>query len=232
MAGLKELSPDVAFDGVGGPLMQAEGLISRFDMTELSLMGLAEIIPQYFHLKARIAEIAQAVIDTQPDILLTIDSPDFCLRVAKLVKARSNIRTVHYVAPTVWAWRPGRAAKMARYIDHVLALFPFEPPYMQAAGMDCDFVGHPVVTDLVATKADALAFRANSGIGAAPLILALPGSREGEVTRLADRFGAALRLVLAQKPDARIVVPCAGPVEALVRSVTRSRSKAARALKT
>ena len=216
MAGLKALVPDITFDGVGGPLMQAQGLVSRFEMSELSLMGLAEIIPQYFHLKRRIADMAQAVLDTAPDILLTIDSPDFCLRVARRVKARSNIRTVHYVAPTVWAWRPGRAAKMARHIDHVLALFPFEPPYMQAAGMDCDFVGHPVVTDPVATGAEAQAFRAAMGIGAAPLILTLPGSRKGEVTRLADRFGAALRLLLAQHPQARVVVPCAGPVAGLV----------------
>ena len=221
MAGLKELAPGVTFDGVGGPLMQAEGLVSRFDMTELSLMGLAEIVPQYFHLKRRIAEMAQAVIDTQPDILLTIDSPDFCLRVARLVKARSEIRTVHYVAPTVWAWRPGRAQRMARFIDHVLALFPFEPPYMQAAGMDCDFVGHPVVTDAVATAPEAQAFRHATGINDAPLILALPGSRRGEVTRLAGRFGAALRLVLEHLPQARIVVPCAGPVAELVQELTR-----------
>jgi lipid-A-disaccharide synthase len=202
--------------------MQEQGLIGRFDMTELSLMGLAEIIPQYFHLKSRIAQMAQAVIDTRPDVLLTIDSPDFCLRVAKRVKARSNIRTIHYVAPTVWAWRPGRAVKMAKFIDHVLALFPFEPPYMQAAGMGCDFVGHPVVTDPVATQAEALEFRQNSGIGDAPLILALPGSRKGEVARLSERFGAALRLVLEARPSARIVVPCAGPVEALVRDMTAS----------
>ena len=220
MAGLRQLVPDVTFDGVGGPLMQGQGLVSRFDMTELSLMGLAEIVPKYFHLKRRIAEMVHAVVDTMPDVLLTIDSPDFCLRVAKLVKARSSIKTVHYVAPTVWAWRPGRAAKMAHHIDHVLALFPFEPPLMQAAGMGCDFVGHPVVTDPVASEADALAFRQASGIGAAPLILALPGSRRGEVTRLADRFGAALRLVLTQKPDARIVVPCAGPVAGLVGALT------------
>ena len=220
MAGLRELVPDVTFDGVGGPLMQAQGLVSRFDMTELSLMGLAEIIPQYVHLKRRIAELAQAVIDTQPDVLLTIDSPDFCLRVAKQVKSRSNIRTIHYVAPTVWAWRPGRAVKMAHFIDHVLALFPFEPPLMQAAGMGCDFVGHPVVTDPVATAAQAQAFRDASGVGNAPLILALPGSRKGEVTRLAGRFGAALKLILAQKPEARVVVPCAAPVAGLVRDMT------------
>ena len=103
MAGLRKLAPDVSFDGIGGPLMQEQGLASRFDMSELSLMGIAEILPKYRHLKGRIAQTARAVIETQPDVLITIDSPDFSLRVAKLVKAGSNIRTVHYVAPTVWA---------------------------------------------------------------------------------------------------------------------------------
>ncbi|WP_394153289.1 lipid-A-disaccharide synthase [Loktanella salsilacus] len=220
MAGLRELSPGVTFDGVGGPLMQAQGLVSLFDMSELSVMGLAEILPKYRALKRRIAECADAVIAARPDVLLTIDSPDFCLRVAKLVKARSQIRTVHYVAPTVWAWRPGRAAKMARHIDHVLALFPFEPPLMQAAGMTCDFVGHPVVAQPVATDEEAAAFRAAYGIGDAPLILALPGSRKGEVARLASRFGEALGLLKTSTPDMRVVVPCAGPVAALVRDLT------------
>ena len=152
MAGLKSLVPGVEFDGVGGPGMQAEGLSSRFAMQELSVMGLAEIAPKYFALKRRIRECADAVLADPPDLLLTIDSPDFCLRVARLVKARSDIRTVHYVAPTVWAWRPKRAEKMAQVIDHVLALFPFEPPYMQRAGMECDFVGHPVVNEVIATQ--------------------------------------------------------------------------------
>ncbi len=220
MAGLRQLCPTVSFDGIGGPLMQGEGLASRFPMDELSVMGLAEILPKYRALKRRIAETAQAVIATAPDLLLTIDSPDFCLRVARRVKAAANIRCVHYVAPTVWAWRPGRAAKMARHIDHVLALFPFEPPFMQAAGMECDFVGHPVVAEPQATAAEALAFRAAHGIGDAPLILALPGSRRGEVTRLAARFGAALAQVTARHPRARIVLPMAGAVAPLVRSLT------------
>ena len=173
MAGLKGLT-QVQFDGVGGPLMQAEGLVSRFEMDELSVMGLAEILPKYRALKARVHEMAQAVLDTKPDVLITIDSPDFCLRVAKLVKAKSDIRTVHYVAPTVWAWRPKRAAKMAGYIDQVLALFPFEPPFMQAAGIRCDFVGHPVVTDILASDAERLAWA-----GDGPLVMVLPGSRRG-----------------------------------------------------
>jgi lipid-A-disaccharide synthase len=210
MAGLKTLRPDVTFDGVGGPLMQAEGLVSRFPMDELSVMGLAEILPKYRALKRRIAQMAEAVVQTQPDVLITIDSPDFCLRVAKLVKARSRIRTVHYVAPTVWAWRPKRAGHMAHHIDHVLALFPFEPPLMQAAGMACDFVGHPVVTDLVATAEEAAA------LGDGTVVLVLPGSRKGEVTRLAPRFGQAVARIAAEVPDARFVIPTTANVHDLV----------------
>lgn len=212
MAGLRQLRPDVTFDGVGGPLMQTAGLVSRFPMDELSVMGLAEILPKYRALKRRIAQMAEAVIQTQPDVLITIDSPDFCLRVAKLVKARSAIRTVHYVAPTVWAWRPKRAAHMAHHIDHVLALFPFEPALMQAAGMACDFVGHPVVTDPIASADDAAA------LGDGTVVLVLPGSRKGEVSRLAPRFGQAAARIAAQVPDARFVIPTTANVHDLVQA--------------
>lgn len=220
MGGLRTLVPEVTFEGVGGDQMRAQGLRSLFPMDELSLMGIVEILPKYFHLKARIRQTAEAVVAAAPDVLITVDSPDFCLRVARLVKAVQSVKAVHYVAPTVWAWRPGRAAKMATVIDHVLALFPFEPPYMQAAGMTCDFVGHPVVAEPVATETQAADFRAATGIGDAPLILALPGSRRGEVTRLAAPFGAALARVLAARPEARIVIPCAAPVAGLVRDLT------------
>ncbi len=220
MAGLKELRDDVEFFGIGGEAMQAHGLQSLFPMEELSIMGLVEVLPKYVHLKRRIRQTADYIVDLKPDVVVTIDAPDFSLRVAKLVKEASNIRTVHYVAPSVWAWRPKRAEKMAKVIDHVLALLPFEPPYMEAAGMACDFVGHPVTTEQQATDAEAQAFRDVYGIGDAPLILALPGSRRGEVTRLSERFGETLDLVLAQKPEARFVVPAAGPVVSLVRDLT------------
>ena len=217
MAGLRELQPDVSFDGIGGAQMQAQGLTSRFEMNELSVMGIAEILPKYFHLKRRIRETAQAVIDTKPDVMITIDSPDFSLRVAKLVKEASDIRCVHYVAPSVWAWRPGRAVKMAKVIDHVLALLPFEPPYMEAAGMECDFVGHPVVAEPVASSDDAKAFRDQHGLGDAdPLLLVLPGSRRGEVSRLAPVLGDALKPLVAAHPNLKVVVPAAGPVATLV----------------
>jgi lipid-A-disaccharide synthase len=221
MAGLKTLLPGIEFIGVGGALMEAEGLTSLFPMEELSVMGLAEVIPKYRALKARIAETAAEVTRQHPDALITIDSPDFCLRVAKIVRAANpSQRTIHYVAPSVWAWRPGRAKKMAPLIDHVLALLPFEPPYMQAAGMTCDFTGHPVTAEPLASADQVAAFRAANGIAPdAPLILALPGSRRGEVSRLGPIFGAALAQVVAEKPTARIVVPTVRGVAPLVRDM-------------
>jgi lipid-A-disaccharide synthase len=208
MAGLKTLT-NVEFDGVGGPAMQAEGLTSRFDMDELSVMGLAEVLPKLRQLSRRIDQTARAVLDSRPDVLVTIDSPDFGLRVARRVKARAPVRCVHYVAPSVWAWRPGRAAKMARHVDQVLALLPFEPPYMEAAGMRCDFVGHPAAAVPPVPPAEVAAFRAAHGLGEAPLLLVLPGSRKGELARLSPVFGAALRRVLAEAPDLRPVLPAA-----------------------
>ncbi|MCA0919731.1 lipid-A-disaccharide synthase [Pseudooceanicola nanhaiensis] len=222
MRGLKELVPGVTFTGVGGPAMCAEGMESQFPMDELSVMGLAEVLPKYFHLKRRIRECAEAVLAQKPDLMITIDSPDFSLRVAKLVKAASDIRTVHYVAPTVWAWRPKRAGKMAKMIDHVLALFPFEPPYMEAAGMACDFVGHPVTTRPQASEAEAAAFRLQQGLGEAPVVLLLPGSRRGEVTRLAPVLGVVLDELRARYPDLRAVLPAAAPVAGLVRDLVES----------
>ncbi|MFC2967609.1 lipid-A-disaccharide synthase [Acidimangrovimonas pyrenivorans] len=221
MAGLKELAPGVEFTGIGGPLMQAEGMASLFPMEELSVMGIAEIVPKYRHLKRRIAQTAAEVARQAPDALITVDSPDFCLRVARLVRAaRPEQKTIHYVAPSVWAWRPGRAAKMAEVVDHVLALLPFEPPYMEAAGMSCDFVGHPVVSEPLAGAEEAAAFRAAHGIAAeAPVLLALPGSRRGEVRRLGPVFGAAMARVLAARPETRVVIPTVGHVAALVREI-------------
>jgi lipid-A-disaccharide synthase len=188
-------------------------------MEELSVMGLAEVLPKYFHLKRRIREAAEHVIAEGPAALITIDSPDFGLRVARIVKAaRPDLRTIHYVAPSVWAWRPGRAAKMARVIDHVLALLPFEPPYMQAAGMTCDFVGHPVVAERLASASEAAAFRAPLGEG--PVVMALPGSRRGEIARLAPHFGQALAQVAVARPGLRVVLPTLPHLADLVRAQT------------
>lgn len=216
MAGLRQLHPDVRFVGVGGPLMAAQGLDSLFPMQELSVMGIVEVLPKYPALRRRVAQCAQAALDASPAALITIDSPDFCLRVARLVKAaQPQLRTIHYVAPSVWAWRPARAGKMAKVIDHVLALLPFEPPLMQAAGMSCDFVGHPVVAEALASPAEVAAFH-----GSGPLILALPGSRRGEIARLAPIFGRVMGLVQAAHPAARVVLPTLASVADLVRAQT------------
>lgn len=216
MAGLRQLAPGITFQGVGGPLMQAQGMTSLFPMEELSVMGIAEVLPKYRHLKRRIREAAAACLNSGAQALVTIDSPDFCLRVAALVKAERPMRTMHYVAPSVWAWRPGRAAKMARVVDHVLALLPFEPPYMQAAGMTCDFVGHPVVAEPLATDAERAAFATTSR----PLILCLPGSRRSEVTRLAPVFGAALGLLTKTHPGLSIALPTLAHIAPVVRDLT------------
>ncbi|WP_422028667.1 lipid-A-disaccharide synthase [Roseovarius sp.] len=219
MAGLKQLA-DVQFEGIGGPMMEAEGLSSIFPMDDLSVHGLVEVLKQYPHLRRRLHEAADAVLAANPDVLITIDSPDFCLRVTKIVKAKSNIRTVHYVAPSVWAWRPKRAERMASHIDQVLALLPFEPPYMEAAGMACDFVGHPVVSEPQATPEQIAAFRESRGIGDAPLLMVLPGSRRSEVAQLTPIFGEALKEVCRARPDLRLVIPATEARAAQVRELT------------
>lgn len=223
MAGLRMVAPDSRFVGIGGPLMTEQGLSSMFPMDELSLMGIWEVLPQYRHLKRRIAETAVAVAEQAPDALITIDSPDFCLRVAHAARNLDpDLRTIHYVAPSVWAWRPGRAKRMAPVIDHVLALLPFEPPYMREAGMTCDFVGHPVVDMPVGGRDDAARFRDSHGIDSdAPVVLCLPGSRKSEVGRLASRFDEALMQFRDRVPEIRVVLPTVPGVARMVRDMTR-----------
>ncbi len=197
------------FVGVGGPMMSARGLSSIFPMDELTVMGIAEVLPKLFHLLRRVRETADAVLASDADALITIDSPDFCLRVAKAVKSvRPDFPVIHYVAPSVWAWRPERAAKMARYVDHVLALLPFEPPYMREAGMSCDFVGHPVVALPQPSADDVQTFREEFNISTRQkLLVVLPGSRSGEVTRLSPIFREVADRLCDHIPNLAVVVP-------------------------
>ncbi|MEM7710514.1 MAG: lipid-A-disaccharide synthase, partial [Pseudomonadota bacterium] len=180
----------------------------------LSVMGLAEILPRLPDLLRRRDQAVAAIAATRPDALLTIDSPDFCLRVAARARAaRADLPVIHYVAPSVWAWRPARAVRMARVVDHVLALLPFEPQYMAAAGLSCDFVGHPVVADPRATSTEIAAFRAAHDIDE-PVALVLPGSRRGETSRLLPVFGEALAHLPAGH---RVVLPTLPHLEETIR---------------
>jgi len=222
--GLRDLAPGgVELQGIAGAEMLARGMPGLFPMEELSVMGIAEVLPRYPALRRRLHQTIRAVLAAKPDVLITIDSPDFCLRVARAVRAADPaIRIVHYVAPSVWAWRPGRARRMAPHVDQVLCLLPFEPPYMEAAGMRADFTGHPIAAEPLAPGSAIAAFRAAHGLGPSRYLLALPGSRRSEIARLATPFGETLREVLAAHPGLRVVLPTlphlVGEMQALVRN--------------
>ncbi|MEL7345309.1 MAG: lipid-A-disaccharide synthase, partial [Pseudomonadota bacterium] len=203
----------VEYTGVGGPLMTERGLTSLFAMDELSVMGIAEILPKYRALKRRISETADAILRTKPDVVVTIDSPDFCFRVAAIVKnANPSQHITHYVAPSVWAWRPKRAAKLAKLADQVLCLLPFEPSYFTAHGLRADFVGHPVVAEPQPTDQDIAGFQARYGLEGAPTLLLLPGSRKSEANRLLPVFGQTLTHLVAKRPDLRVITVAASGV--------------------
>ncbi|MEO1722395.1 MAG: lipid-A-disaccharide synthase [Pseudomonadota bacterium] len=209
---LRELAPGLKIAGVGGQAMRAAGLRPIFGIEALSVMGITEVVPKLPTILRLMREAREACLAFEPDALITIDAPSFGLRVAKGVRqAAPGIRTVHYVAPSVWAWRPGRARRMAAFVDQVLAILPFEPPYMEAAGMRCDFVGHPVAGEQVASEAEVAAFRAAYGVEG-PLLLVAPGSRAGEVGRMGPVFTETLARLRAASPDLRVVVPVAETV--------------------
>ena len=203
----KVTDSSINFVGIGGNGMTNRGLQSLFPMSELSVMGLVEIASQYTKLKKRIDQTVSFILDEKPDILLTIDAPEFCFRVAKKIKLINKfIPIAHYVAPTVWAWRPGRAKKISNFIDHILALFPFEPPYFRDVGVNCDFVGHPIVSEKLADENSINEFKKEYSISDEPIILCLPGSRKSEIDRLMKVFGKTLDQFSNILPNARFIL--------------------------
>ena len=198
----------INFVGIGGNGMMNRGLDSIFPMSDLSVMGLVEIALQYPNLKNRLNQTIQSILDEKPDILLTIDAPEFCFRVAKKIKLlNKNIPIAHYVAPSVWAWRPNRAKKISEFVDHILALFPFEPRYFRDVGIKCDFVGHPIVTESLADEESIAEFKNEYSLADEPIILCLPGSRKSEIDRLMPVFGETLEKFSNILPSARFVLP-------------------------
>jgi lipid-A-disaccharide synthase len=199
------------FSCVGGAYMAAEGVPSLFPLGDLAIVGFSSIPSMLSKILRRIRETADAVIAAKPDVLVIIDSPEFTHRVARRVRERApGIPIIDYVCPSVWAWRPGRARAMRTYVDHVLALLPFEPKAMNdLGGPPCTFVGHPLTERLVDLRPNELEARLRRADP--PLVLVLPGSRTGEIRRMAPVFGQAIAYVAEQY----------GPLEAVVPAVPR-----------
>ncbi|WP_339434927.1 lipid-A-disaccharide synthase [Pseudomonas orientalis] len=206
---LKVRHPAIEFIGVGGPLMQAEGLTSYFPMERLSVMGLVEVLGRLRELLARRKLLIKTLIDERPDVFIGIDAPDFTLNI-ELKLRQAGIKTVHYVSPSVWAWRQKRVLKIREGCDLMLTLLPFEARFYEEKGVPVRFVGH-TLADAIPLQADRDAARTELGLVAGPLVALMPGSRGGEVGRLGSLFFDAAERLQALKPGVRFVLPCASP---------------------
>jgi len=203
----QRLGDAVRFDGVGGRAMAREGLSSLFPIEELSIVGLAAVVKQLPKILRLIRQTAEAVAECSPDILVIIDSPDFTHRVARRVHARiPSMPIVDYVSPTVWAWRPGRARAMRRYIDHVLGLLPFEPEaYRRLQGPPCSYVGHPLIEQVGALRPGIEEQKRRDE--APPVLLVLPGSRRSEVRHHLPVFGETLSRLSERGMRFELILP-------------------------
>ncbi len=215
----EETAGRIRIAGIGGPAMGRAGLRSLFNPAELALLGIFEVIPKVRMVLRRVAQTVADIEKKNPSVLVTIDSWGFTGRIhERLAKKNSSIKRVRYVAPQVWAWRPGRAKQLARWIQHLMTLFPFEPSFFTKYGLETSWVGHPVL-ESGADKGDGVRFRQTHNIGAdETLITVLPGSRGGEVSRLLGVFGETVQALAHQIPNLRVVVPTVPNVEARVRA--------------
>jgi lipid-A-disaccharide synthase len=213
MHAIKARRPDIVFAGIGGSAMAEQGLASLFPIRSLSLMGLLEVVPKIFELRALLKRTVADIRTRAPDVLVTIDSPGFTLRVLRALQP-TKLKRAHYVAPQVWAWRESRVKHYPGLWDELLCLLPFEPAFFAGHGLTGRFVGHPVLESGAATG-NAERFRASHAIGAnEKIVTIMPGSRQTEVSRLLPILEETIRLL----PDRIVpVVPLAGPVEAVVR---------------
>jgi len=212
----QRLGDAVQFEGVGGRAMAREGLTSLFPIEELSIIGFAAVVKQLPKILRLIRQTATAVTEVSPDILVIIDSPDFTHRVARRVRASDpKIPIVNYVSPSVWAWRPGRARAMLTYVDHVLAVLPFEPEaYRRLHGPPCSYVGHPLTEQLAALRPGPAEQRRRDD--APPVLLVLPGSRGGEIRHHMAVFGQALARLRDEGVAFELVLPTMPHLQAAV----------------
>src|SRR6266446_5951554 len=209
--------------GVGGEAMAEQGLTSLVPLADLAVAGVAEVLPRAPLILRRVRETVRAIEEMRPDAVVTIDSSGFSCRIAqRLRRCGETLPLIHYVAPMVWAWRGGRARRMARWYDHLLTLLPFEPPYFERVGLSCCYVGHPVL-ESGADRGDGRRFRTSHGLTADELLITvLPGSRNGEVMRLLPIFGAALERLERQIGPFRVAVPTVATVAATVTDAARA----------
>ena len=218
----QRLGDAVRFEGVGGRAMARQGLTSLFPIEELSIVGLAAVIKQLPKILRLIRQATDAVTAAAPDVLVIIDSPDFTHRVARRIRARdADIPIVNYVSPSVWAWRPGRARAMRRYVDHVLALLPFEPEtYTRLRGPPCSYVGHPLVEQVGALRPDAAEQARRDG--SPPVLLVLPGSRRSEIRHHMAVFGETLARLQAQGTAFELILPTMPHLQSAVEAAVKS----------
>ena len=208
MQAIKARHPDAEFIGVGGPRMQAQGLASYFPMERLSVMGLVEVLGRLPELLSRRKRLIRTLIEQKPDVFIGIDAPDFTLGV-ELKLREAGIKTVHYVSPSVWAWRQKRVFKIRKACDLMLTLFPFEAKFYTEHQVPVRFVGHPLADD-IPLEADRSAARVQLGFSDTDQVVALlPGSRGGEVGKLGALFLDAAKQMLKQNPTLKFVLPCA-----------------------
>jgi lipid-A-disaccharide synthase len=207
---LRKRYPDAEFAGIGGDAMRNAGCETWFDASELSLMGLVEVLRHLPRLLTLRREFRERALAWQPDVFIGIDAPDFNLPVERWLKQR-GVRTVHYVSPSVWAWKEKRAEKIGASADLVLCLFPMEPAIYHRHGVDARFVGHPMA-DAISYQVDRNAARATLGLSSSsPVLAILPGSRHGEISRLGDTFLAAAWQVAEKLPGLQVLIPAANP---------------------
>lgn len=216
MQALRQIHPELSFAGIGGAMMAASGMDSLFPMQELSLMGLVEILPNITRLKRRLEQTASDIAARKPAMVVTIDSPGFSLRLLRRI-AGLGLRRVHYVAPQVWAWRPGRVKHFPGLWDRLLCLLPFEPAFFEPHGLAPVFVGHPVL-ESGADRGDAQRFRTAFSLPAARPLILMPGSRRSELNRLLPIFRTTLDRLTVDHPD---LVPVLAAAPAMADRVRR-----------
>lgn len=203
---LKKYRPDLEFVGIAGPKMMGEGANSLFPMERLSVRGYIEVLRHLPGLLNIRKQLLQYFLKNPPDLFIGIDAPDFNFGLERKLK-RKGIRTIHYVSPSIWAWRKGRMGKIRRAVSHMLALFPFEPALYEQAGVPVSYVGHPLA-DILPMEPDREAARENLKLKSGNLVIAmLPGSRQSEVQQLADLFVKTAKILAKEQPEVQFLVP-------------------------